>query len=98
MQEYLKKSSCFFALIFLLFVIAVSLPGIFETGEFLKDHLDAAYWSFRTDRQVVYLPPAEEISASKSMCLASFSTQFSLSNASSNVVNPAANGAGEAAP
>ena len=51
MQEYLKKSSCFFALIFLLFVIAVSLPGIFETGEFLKDHLDAAYWSFRTDRQ-----------------------------------------------
>lgn len=61
MQEYLKKSSCFFALIFLLFVIAVSLPGIFETGEFLKDHLDAAYWSSRADRQVVYLPPAEEI-------------------------------------
>lgn len=61
MQEYLKKSSCFFALIFLLFVIAVSLPGIFETGEFLKTHFDSEYRAARTDRNAVYLPPEKVV-------------------------------------
>lgn len=61
MQDALKTGKHFFALIFVLFVIFVSLPGIFGTGELLKDHFDAEYWSGRTDRKVDYLPSAGKL-------------------------------------
>lgn len=62
MQEHLKTGSRFFAVLFVLFIIFISLPGIFAVGEFLKTHVDSEFWSMRADRKVDYQMPAEELS------------------------------------
>ena len=61
MQEYLKKGNCAFALFFIVFTIIISLPCIAKVGELLTGHIDATYWSERTDRQVAYKYPEEKL-------------------------------------